>query len=87
MRKIYAIFSFFFTVTNTIDVDETREGMRLSEAKLWVVIGVIAALVFIAVIQASCTIYRTMSHSTPNHKVNMLPFSNSFYSFLLKPVA
>lgn len=51
---------------------ESNEGGSdtiLSSTKLYIVIGCIAALVFIALLQAGCTIYRTSRGSAPNTKV------------------
>ncbi|KAG8257393.1 hypothetical protein J6590_051092 [Homalodisca vitripennis] len=55
--------------TNLID-DEPSESqtLLLSATKLWIVIGCIIALVAVAIVQAGCTIYRTMKHPSPNNK-------------------
>lgn len=69
----------YFTVSNTIPLDEnSNNNILLSATKLWIVIGCISALVFIAIIQAGCTIYKTARRPRPNHKVIL-----SAYIFLL----
>jgi len=51
--------------------DECQEGgLLLSETKLYIAIGCIAALVLIAVTQAGCTTYRTVRHPSSYHKVS-----------------
>jgi len=60
------------TVTSAIPVDDESQkgGVLLSATKLYIVIGCIAALVLIAVIQAACTIYKTVRNPSPYHKVS-----------------
>jgi len=59
-------------VTSAVPVeDESQEGgLLLSATKLYIVIGCIAALVLIAVIQAGCTIYKTVRNTSSYHKVS-----------------
>lgn len=61
------------TVSNLIE-NETGESkpFLLSATKLWIVIGCIIALVAVAVVQAGCTIYRTMRSPSPNNKVILI---------------
>lgn len=49
--------------------DEANAFFNLSEVRLYTVVGLIAALVFVALLQATCTIYKTSS-SSRNQKVN-----------------
>lgn len=60
------------TVTSAVPVDDESQkgGVLLSATKLYIVIGCIAALVLIAVIQAACTIYKTVRNPSPYHKVS-----------------
>lgn len=44
---------------------------QLSEVRLYTVLGCIAALVLVALLQASCTIYKT-TRKTNRHKVSVL---------------
>ncbi|TMW39946.1 hypothetical protein DOY81_014975, partial [Sarcophaga bullata] len=47
--------------------DDTKLSFfELSEVRLYTVLGLIAALVFIALIQASCTIYKTSKKNKSN---------------------
>lgn len=59
-------------------VEDKSSFFNLSETRLYIVIGLIAALVFLAILQAICTIYQTSSKSR-NQKVTTI-FS---YSILL----
>lgn len=59
----------------TDDADNNR-SLLLSATKLWIVIGCIIALVIVAIVQAGCTIYRTMKHPVPHHKVFILIISS-----------
>lgn len=45
---------------------------KLTEAKLYIVLGCIAALVLVALVQAGCTIYKASGKSSANHKVTSL---------------
>jgi hypothetical protein len=45
------------------------EYLQLSEVRLYIVLALIAALVFVAIVQATCTIMRTRSKSK-RHKVS-----------------
>nr|CAD7442476.1 unnamed protein product [Timema bartmani] len=57
-------------LTSSIPVEESpdRGGVLLSTTKLYIVIGCIGALVLIAVIQAACTIYRTVRNPATHNK-------------------
>jgi len=59
-------------VTSAVPVDDESQegGPLLSATKLYIVIGCIAALVLIAVIQAGCTIYKTVRNPSSYHKVS-----------------
>jgi hypothetical protein len=48
---------------------------NLTEAKLYIVLGCITALVLVAIIQASCTIYKAASKSSSSHKDHLIPNS------------
>ncbi|KAI5708161.1 hypothetical protein M8J77_017190 [Diaphorina citri] len=65
-------------VTSTLS-DESKEGgagIFVSATKLYIVLGCIAALVFVALIQAGCTLYKTLRHPPTQHKDhNMVPHS------------
>lgn len=64
-------------VTSTLP-EESKEGggIFVSATKLYIVLGCIAALVFVALIQAGCTLYRTLRHPPSAHKEhNMVPHS------------
>lgn len=65
---------FIFLVTSNIPTDDAKDNqsLLLSATKLWIVIGCIIALVIVAIVQAGCTIYRTMKHPVPHHKVFVL---------------
>lgn len=52
--------------------DTKLSFFELSEVRLYTVLGLIAALVFIALIQASCTIYKT-SKKNKSNKVMQIP--------------
>ncbi|VEN42624.1 unnamed protein product [Callosobruchus maculatus] len=68
-------------ISNAIpDASSTKEDgfFNLSEAKLYIVLGCIGALVLVAIIQAGCTIYRATARSSANHK--------RVYSVQLDPV-
>ncbi|XP_063905310.1 uncharacterized protein LOC135124283 isoform X2 [Zophobas morio] len=54
-------------VQNTAS-DEKDGFFNLSEAKLYSVLGCIAALILVAIVQASCTIYKAASKSSSSHK-------------------
>ncbi|KAI5708966.1 hypothetical protein M8J76_007174 [Diaphorina citri] len=57
-------------VTSTLS-DESKEGgagIFVSATKLYIVLGCIAALVFVALIQAGCTLYKTLRHPPTQHK-------------------
>lgn len=54
--------------TATID-EATSSFFELSEVRLYVVLGLIIALILIAILQAGCTIYKT-SRNRQNQKVN-----------------
>lgn len=62
------VFFVFVSVTSSIPVTES-DSQWLSSTKLYLVIGCIIALVIIAVIQAGCTIYKTVRGSSSSHKV------------------
>lgn len=55
--------------------EDKSSFFNLSETRLYIVIGLIAALVFLAILQAICTIYQTSSKSR-NQKVTTI-FSDS----------
>jgi len=56
-------------LSSTIPLEENvNDSILLSTTKLWIVIGCISALVFIAIVQAGCTIYKTARRPRPNHK-------------------
>lgn len=59
----------------SVKIDEGSEDessfLNLSETRLYIVIGLIAALVFLAILQAICTIYQTSSKSR-NQKVTTI---------------
>lgn len=60
-----------FIYVDNIEEDEARTSFfNLSEVRLYTVIGLIAALVFVALLQAACTIYKTSS-SSRNQKVTL----------------
>lgn len=66
-----------FSVSNTFPLEEnSNDSILLSATKLWIVIGCISALVFIAIVQAGCTIYKTARRPRPNHKVVIIPNNN-----------
>lgn len=75
------------TVTSAVPVDDESQkgGVLLSATKLYIVIGCIAALVLIAVIQAACTIYKTVRNPSPYHKVSgmLIALFFEFHSELL----
>lgn len=69
-------FSFFLSISDNFEEDEAGKSFfNLSEVRLYTVIGLIAALVFVALLQATCTIYKTSS-SSRNPKVNFKLFSS-----------
>lgn len=71
--KIWWIIPHFiaFIYVDNIEEDEARTSFfNLSEVRLYTVIGLIAALVFVALLQAACTIYKTSS-SSRNQKVTL----------------
>ncbi|KRT85124.1 hypothetical protein AMK59_378 [Oryctes borbonicus] len=55
--------------------DSRTNFFNLSETKLYIVLGCIAALILVAVVQASCTIYKTASRSSSSHKDHLIPNS------------
>lgn len=56
--------------TATTNESETKPSFfQLSEVRLYTVLGLIAALVVVAILQATCTIYKT-SKSSRNQKVS-----------------
>lgn len=68
VNKLNSITIFTFQ-TDNIENDEAKTSFfNLSEVRLYTVIGLIAALVFVALLQAACTIYKTSS-SSRNQKV------------------
>jgi hypothetical protein len=64
-------FSFFLVVASEEKSTTSKilEYLQLSEVRLYIVLGLIAALVFVAIVQATCTIMRTRSKSK-RHKVS-----------------
>ena len=74
-------------MTSAVPVEDESQkgGLLLSETKLYIVIGCIAALVLIAVIQAGCTIYKTVRNPSSYHKVSgmLIAFIFEFHSELL----
>ena len=66
-------YDFNVSVTSAIPVDESADNqdLLLSATKLYIVIGCIAALVFIAIIQAGCTIYKAVRRPSSHHKVRI----------------
>ncbi|KAK9694170.1 hypothetical protein QE152_g33703 [Popillia japonica] len=66
-------------LTSNIIPDSSSESatnfFNLSETKLYIVLGCIAALVLVAIVQASCTIYKTASKSSSSHKDHLIPNS------------
>jgi hypothetical protein len=70
-------------VTSAVPVDDEsqRGGVLLSATKLYIVIGCIAALVLIAVIQAGCTIYKTVRNPSSYHKVSSMLTALFFFEF------
>lgn len=68
------IFRFVLNLARNTILDGSTEtnGIFMSITKLWIVIGCIAALVFIAVIQAGCTIYKSSRKPSKHHKVRMV---------------
>jgi hypothetical protein len=57
--------------TDTIEENNENSSssfLQLSETRLYIVLGCIAALVLVALLQATCTIYKTSSKSN-KHKV------------------
>lgn len=75
------------TVTSAVPVEDESQkgGLLLSATKLYIVIGCIAALVLIAVIQAGCTIYKTVRNPSSYHKVSgmLIALFFEFHSQLL----
>ena len=73
----------FLTVTSAVPVDDESQegGVLLSATKLYIVIGCIAALVLIAVIQAGCTIYKTVRNPSSYHKVSSMLIALVFFFF------
>ena len=73
---IPTISDFSFAVTSNIvqnTASDEKDGFfNLSEAKLYSVLGCIAALILVAIVQASCTIYKAASKSSSSHKVTSL---------------
>ena len=71
----------FLTVTSAVPVDDESQegGVLLSATKLYIVIGCIAALVLIAVIQAGCTIYKTVRNPSSYHKVSSMLIALVFF--------
>ncbi|GLV40155.1 nahoda [Carabus blaptoides fortunei] len=69
------------SITSNVIPDESSENygannfFTLSTVKLYVVLGCIAALVLVAIVQASCTIYKTSHRQSPSHKDHLIPNS------------
>lgn len=81
--KLKLFFSLFqFAVKIDEGSNEKSSFLNLSETRLYIVIGLIAALVFLAILQAICTIYQTSSKSR-NQKVTIafIFFKPLFSSF------
>lgn len=77
-KKIH--FSQIFSVTTEPGTEEdvNVEGAGfMTSTKLYIVIACIVALIIIAIIQASCTIYR-MSKKSSSKKVNKMVLEPSF---------
>lgn len=53
----------------TSEEDSTASFFNLSEVRLYTVLGLIAALILVALLQAICTIYKTR-RTTRNQKVS-----------------
>nr|XP_024214773.1 uncharacterized protein LOC106679441 isoform X2 [Halyomorpha halys] len=64
-------------VVNNEDMQKTT---LLSVTKLWVVIGCIIALLIVAVMQAGCTIYKTMNSTGSKHK-DALTFNSAWKDY------
>lgn len=73
-----SLFIFNKTISETSNIisDASESGVenffRLSEAKLYIVIGCLAALILVAILQAGCTIYKASTKSSSSHKVTAL---------------
>lgn len=59
----------FITASWAVNNEDIQKTTLLSVTKLWVVIGCIIALLVVAVMQAGCTIYKTMHSTGSKHKV------------------
>ena len=62
------MFCFIFAVSSDLPRNEDNTVLW-SMTKLYIVIGCIAALVLVAIMQAGCTIYKTVTSPAPHHKV------------------
>lgn len=65
-------YKFLATSNNILDASEQESGtsfFSFPEHKLYIVLGCIAALILVAIIQASCTIYKAVGTSSSSHKV------------------
>lgn len=74
-HTLFLIIANFAETSNIIsDTSESNAEnfFRLSETKLYVVIGCLAALILVAIVQAGCTIYKTSAKSSSSHKVTAL---------------
>lgn len=73
---INAIILFHFSVTTNIVSDMSTDGANefwnLPKTRLCIVLGCIAALILVALMQAGCTIYRASSRYKAKHKVTSL---------------
>ena len=70
---------FDFLVESAPSTEEGADGaggsggwFNQTSTKMYIVIAAIAALVFIALVQASCTIYKMSKKSSVNHKVKQI---------------
>lgn len=71
----YAKVTFFSVKTDIMsDASNDRSSMfwNLPETRLYIVLGCIAALIVVAVIQAGCAIHRARTRSKAKHKVTSL---------------
>ena len=77
-RYIFLLFLHFFDLVTTEDESKGRElsNAQLPNVKLYVVVACIAALVLVAIIQASCTIFKMSRRGSSVQKVGCYMFSN-----------
>ncbi|KAB0804717.1 hypothetical protein PPYR_01687 [Photinus pyralis] len=70
----FFVFSSDSVTSNSIPraSEEQNHFFSLSGTKLYIVLGCLAALVLLALIQASCTIYKTTRKSKSSHKDHLL---------------